>query len=136
NPLIKERVELGRKLFHDPVLSSDNTISCASCHQSDHAFADPAQFSSGVEGRTGSRHAMPLFNLAWKSSFFWDGRAPSLRAQALVPIQDHAEMDETLTNLVAKLGGEASRLKPQASGKIQTSTSNGQVAAAEGEVDY
>jgi cytochrome c peroxidase len=46
---------------------------------------------------------MPLFNLAWKSSFFWDGRAPSLRAQALMPIQDHVEMDETLTNVVAKL---------------------------------
>ena len=46
---------------------------------------------------------MPLFNLAWKSSFFWDGRAPSLRAQALMPIQDHAEMDESLTNVVAKL---------------------------------
>lgn len=46
---------------------------------------------------------MPLFNLAWKSSFFWDGRAPSLRAQALMPIQDHTEMDEALTNVVAKL---------------------------------
>ena len=48
---------------------------------------------------------MPLFNLAWKSSFFWDGRAPSLRAQALMPIQDHTEMDESLTNVVGKLSG-------------------------------
>ena len=46
---------------------------------------------------------MPLFNLAWKSSFFWDGRAPSLRAQSLMPVQDHNEMDESLTNVVAKL---------------------------------
>ena len=46
---------------------------------------------------------MPLFNLAWKTSFFWEGRAPSLRAQALMPIQDHTEMDESLTNVVAKL---------------------------------
>ena len=105
NPLIKERVELGRNLFHEPLLSRDNTISCASCHQSDHAFADPRRYSTGVEGRTGARNAMPLFNLAWKSSFFWDGRAPSLRAQALLPIQDHLEMDEPLTNLVGKLKG-------------------------------
>jgi cytochrome c peroxidase len=57
----------------------------------------------GVGGRTGTRQAMPLFNIAWKSSFFWDGRAPSLRAQALLPIQDHREMDESLTNVVVKL---------------------------------
>ncbi len=104
NPLIKERIELGEKLFHDPALSWDNSISCVSCHQSDYAFADPRRYSAGVEGRTGARHAMPLFNLAWKTSFFWDGRAPSLRTQALFPIQDHAEMDQSLTNLVAKLG--------------------------------
>ena len=103
NPLIQERVELGKKLFHDPALSRDNTISCASCHQSEYGFGDPRRYSPGVEGRTGARHAMPLFNLAWKSSFFWDGRAPSLRAQALFPIQDHAEMDQPLTNLISKL---------------------------------
>jgi cytochrome c peroxidase len=56
-----------------------------------------------VRGANGTRNAMPLFNLAWKSSFFWDGRAPSLRMQALLPIQDHAEMDESLTNVCAKL---------------------------------
>src|SRR2546422_4973656 len=54
-------------------------------------------------GRPGRVNAMPLFNLAWKQNFFWDGRAPSLRAQALMPIQDHVEMDETLTNLAQKL---------------------------------
>ena len=50
---------------------------------------------------------MPLQNLAWKSSFFWDGRAPTLRAQVLMPIQDHTEMDESLTNLIAKLSSTA-----------------------------
>jgi cytochrome c peroxidase len=103
NPLIAERVELGAELFHEKALSKDSTISCASCHREGAAFSDPRQFSAGVGGALGKRHAMPLFNLAWKSSFFWDGRAPSLRAQALMPIQDHAEMDETLTNLSAKL---------------------------------
>jgi cytochrome c peroxidase len=103
NPLIVERVTLGEKLFHETAFSKDNSLSCASCHKSGAAFSDPRRFSVGVRGQLGSRHAMPLFNLAWKSSFFWDGRAPSLRAQALMPIQDHTELDETLTNVVAKL---------------------------------
>lgn len=103
NPLLEERVALGEKLFHEPALSKDNTISCASCHKSDKAFADPRRYSVGVREQVGTRNAMPLFNLVWKSSFFWDGRAPSLRAQALMPIQDHTEMDESLTNVVAKL---------------------------------
>lgn len=103
NPLIDERVALGRELFHDPQLSRDGSISCASCHLAANGFADPRRFSVGVEGRTGTRHGMPLINLAWKSLFFWDGRAPSLREQVLFPIQDHAEMDEKLDHVVAKL---------------------------------
>jgi len=108
NPLIEERVALGEKLFHEPLLSRDGTLSCATCHDARTAFADPRRFSIGVNNRIGTRNAMPLFNLAWKSSFFWDGRAPSLRAQALMPIQDHTEMDESLTNLVMKLTGSGS----------------------------
>jgi cytochrome c peroxidase len=103
NPLIEERVALGKALFQETARSKDGTISCASCHQQKAAFADPRRFSLGVRGQTGARNAMPLFNLAWKNSFFWDGRAPSLRAQALMPIQDHAEMDESLTHVVARL---------------------------------
>lgn len=103
NPLIEERVALGRILFVETALSRDGSLSCASCHQAGSAFADPRRVSLGVRGQAGTRNAMPLFNLAWKSSFFWDGRAPSLRTQVLVPIQDHAEMDETLERVVAKL---------------------------------
>ena len=105
NPLIEERVALGNALFTETALSRDGTLSCASCHVSQSAFADPRRFSLGVRGQAGHRNAMPLLNLAWKTSFFWDGRTPSLRAQALMPIQDHTEMDESLTNLVAKLAG-------------------------------
>ncbi len=108
NPLIEERVALGQKLFNETALSRDGSLSCASCHRIANAFSDPRRFSLGVREQTGARQAMPLFNLAWKSSFFWDGRAPSLRAQALIPIQDHAEMDESLTNVVAKLAGKIS----------------------------
>lgn len=103
NPLTHERIALGRRLFHDATLSRTGTVSCASCHPQATAFADPRRFSPGVEGRTGTRQSMPLFNLAWKTRFFWDGRAPSLRAQALIPIQDHLEMDDSLESVAAKL---------------------------------
>ena len=103
NPLLQERVDLGRQLFDETALSRDNSISCASCHLRQKALADPRRVSLGVEGRAGTRNAMPLFNLAWKSNFFWDGRAASLREQALMPIEDHSEMDEAIENVIVKL---------------------------------
>jgi cytochrome c peroxidase len=103
NPLIEERVALGKILFTETALSRDGTLSCASCHQRDAALSDPRRVSIGVRDQPGTRNAMPLFNLAWKNNFFWDGRSPSLRAQVLVPIEDHIEMDETLDRVVAKL---------------------------------
>ncbi len=96
-------IALGRRLFHERMLSRDESISCASCHPQVTAFADPRRFSLGVEGKLGTRHGMPLFNLAWKREFFWDGRAPSLRQQALMPIQDPLEMNETLESVLRKL---------------------------------
>ncbi len=110
NPLIEERVQLGDLLFHETALSRDNTISCASCHDQSAALTDPRRFSIGVSGGIGNRNAMPLFNLAWKQAFFWDGRATSLRAQALMPITDHLEMDESLDRVAKKL----SAMKPYA----------------------
>jgi cytochrome c peroxidase len=103
NPLTEERVALGKALFNETALSRDNTLSCASCHVANFAFTDARRFSLGVQGRKGTRNSMPLFNLAWKTSFFWDGRAPSLRTQALMPIEDHTEMDETLDRVTTKL---------------------------------
>jgi cytochrome c peroxidase len=103
NPPSEARLVLGRRLFHETLLSRDGSISCASCHQSGLAFSDPRRFSVGVEGRKGDRNGMPLFNLAWKSEFFWDGRAKGLRNQVLVPIQDHREMDESLDRVIEKL---------------------------------
>jgi cytochrome c peroxidase len=102
NPLLASRVRLGEKLFHEPKLSRTNAMSCVSCHQTE-VMSDSRRFSPGVDGKHGERHSMPLFNLAWKSRFFWDGRAPSLRAQVLMPIADHLEMDESLENVIAKL---------------------------------
>ena len=102
-PLTDERIKLGEALFHDARLSRTNKISCASCHEKKLAFTDGAQNSVGVESRKGIRNSMPLLNLAWKNSFFWDGRTPSLREQALAPIEDHLEMDESLANVVSKI---------------------------------
>lgn len=104
NPLTVEGVKLGRMLFYEKELSKDGSISCASCHKQENAFSDPRQFSEGVGGLKGKRQAMAVFNTAWHTNeFFWDGRAHLLRDQALKPIQDPVEMNETLENIVAKL---------------------------------
>jgi cytochrome c peroxidase len=103
NPLTVERVALGKTLFFDKELSVNNVQSCADCHAPGKAFTDGRRTARGAEGEFGTRNSMPLFNLAWKREFFWDGRAKSLREQVLQPIQNPIEMHETLTNAVLKL---------------------------------
>ena len=110
NPLTEEGIALGERLFFDPLLSKDNTISCASCHAPAQAFSDTVQFSRGVEENLGERNAMPLFNLAWNFSerFFWDGQSFSLEHQALAPVTNPKEMGSTWPDVVAKLQDHAS----------------------------
>lgn len=110
NPLTVEGVALGKKLFFDSLLSATNTIACASCHLQSKAFADDKRFSIGVEGRVGTRNAMPLFNLGWAEMFnqtphrfFWDGRKASLEDQVLAPIADPLEMNQDLGELITEL---------------------------------
>lgn len=110
NPLTREAVALGEKLFHDTRLSINNTQSCASCHDQSHAFSDLRRFSLGAEGQIGKRQAMPLFNLAWAHGFFWDGRAKTLREQVLMPIQDGHEMNETLERVAEKIKADVDML--------------------------
>ncbi|MCB0707325.1 MAG: cytochrome-c peroxidase [Saprospiraceae bacterium] len=106
NPLSIAGVELGRMLFYEKMLSKDGSQACASCHLQTDAFTDIRQFSVGVEGLNGKRQAMAAFNLAWhQNGFFWDGRAPGLRDQSLMPIQDPLEMNETLEGVILKLSG-------------------------------
>lgn len=102
---------LGRVLFYDKKLSSNNTISCSSCHIQANAFSDSNVASTGVNGLT-QRHAMRLINtrFAIESKFFWDERAPSLMAQTTMPIKNHGEMgysgtdgDEAFDGLITKL---------------------------------
>ena len=99
NPLTRDRVALGRKLFFDPVMSSNDSVSCASCHCPDHAFSDTVALSLGVHGRPGRRNAPSLLNAVYGTTFAWDGRAPSLESQVLLPIQDPAEMNLPLVDL-------------------------------------
>ncbi|MEM9479209.1 MAG: MbnP family protein [Verrucomicrobiota bacterium] len=106
-PLTNERVELGESLFHDGILSVNGVISCASCHLESHAFADERANSWGIDMTPTRRNSMPLFNLAWKSHFFWDGRSPSLRQQVLEPIEHPGEMADSLENVVNKLSNDS-----------------------------
>jgi cytochrome c peroxidase len=103
NALTEERALLGKRLFFDVRLSRTRELSCSSCHQQEHAFSDPNSVSTGVEGRTGTRNAPALVNLAWGASFFWDGRSPTLEDQAGRPIEDANEMDKPLADVVADL---------------------------------
>ncbi|MFT5645790.1 MAG: cytochrome c peroxidase [Aureispira sp.] len=87
------RVELGRMLFYDPILSRDSTISCANCHKQQFAFADSLSFSLGVEQRKGTQNAPSLVNIGYASSFTRAGGVPTLEMQILVPIQEAHEFD-------------------------------------------
>lgn len=104
NVLSKEGVALGKKLFFDPILSIDSTISCGSCHSQDFAFSDNGKaVSVGVRGQVGVRNSPPLFNLAWYESFMWDGGVNHLEFVPLAPIELDIEMDESIQNVIAKL---------------------------------
>ncbi|MBQ4820923.1 cytochrome-c peroxidase [Aquimarina sp. MMG016] len=111
NAITDAKATLGRVLFYDKNLSTNNTISCSSCHKQAFAFGDNDDVSTGVNGVTG-RHSMRLVNARFsdETRFFWDERANTLEAQTTQPIQDHAEMgfsgqdgDSGLADLLTKL---------------------------------
>jgi cytochrome c peroxidase len=91
-------------LFYDPVLSKDNSISCASCHNPYNAFAHvDHNLSHGINDKPGNRNAPVLFNLAWHKSFMWDGAINHIDVQALAPISHPDEMGESISNVLLKL---------------------------------
>lgn len=96
-------VELGKKLFFDPILSSDSTVSCASCHKPEYGFADNVAFSTGVGGKKTSRNTPSVLNMKNRTAFFWDGRASSLEEQALGPIQNPDEMNLPIAQAIERL---------------------------------
>lgn len=95
NLMTRAKIELGRQLYYDTRLSADNTISCASCHDPDEGFAKHTQFGIGIKGQMGGRNAPVCYNRILSSAQFWDGRAPSLEAQAVGPIANPIEMGNT-----------------------------------------
>jgi len=94
---------LGQRLFFDPNLSKDGTVSCATCHKPDHGFADDKPVSLGVGGQKGDRNTPTVFNTSRLKVLFWDGRAGSLEEQAIGPIENPVEMGETIKNVLSKL---------------------------------
>jgi len=107
NVMTVEGVELGKKLFFDPILSGNNAMTCASCHFQEFAFTDTARYSAGITGALGFRNSMTLFNLAWAPQFFWDGGASDLESQVLGPITSDIEMHRSMVSLVSDLNADA-----------------------------
>jgi len=104
NEVSNNRFQLGRKLFYDPVLSRDSTVSCGSCHIQAGAFSHiDHKVSHGIDGLTGNRNSPVIYNMAWQTNFFWDGGVNHLELQPINPIQNPVEMDETMANVIAKL---------------------------------
>lgn len=104
NSMTVEGISLGRMLFYDPILSGDNTQSCAGCHAQAFAFSDNGkQFSTGIDGIEGGRNAPAITNPGWLPNFFWDGRAGSLEEQALGPVPNPIEMHLEWPDAVNKL---------------------------------
>ena len=110
NPLTREKVSMGRRLFFDKRLSRDRTIACGTCHDPGHAFTDGRKVAVGVQGRTGTRNVPVLVNRVYGKSFFLDGRAATLEQQALEPILNPREMDMTVPELESRIGFPASAI--------------------------
>jgi len=110
NPYSPARAELGKILFFDGRLSANGVVSCAFCHEPEHAFAGSAPFSHGVSGKPESRHTPTVINRAWGKSQFWDGRAPTLEAQVAFAVTDPDEMGmavDAVVQRVRRIGGYA-----------------------------
>lgn len=103
NPLTRAKIELGRQLYFDPRLSSDGSISCASCHHPDEGYGRHTQFGVGVNGQEGNRNSPVSYNRILSGAQFWDGRAASLEEQAKGPIANPIEMGNTHENCVKTL---------------------------------
>ncbi|RLJ64468.1 cytochrome c peroxidase [Lacinutrix venerupis] len=108
NPLTDAGVELGKKLFYEGRLSSNNALACAFCHEQAFAFTHHGHnLSHGVNGGIGFRNAQPIQNMAYQTSFMWNGSATHLDLQPIIPIISEVEMGETLGNVVQKLSSDS-----------------------------
>jgi cytochrome c peroxidase len=103
NKITKSRVALGKKLFFDKRLSIDGTIACNTCHHPAMAFADNQAITPGVQGRLGTRNAPTLTNVGFNSTYLFDGFLETLEKQAIVPIEEHAEMAFNIVEITKRL---------------------------------
>jgi cytochrome c peroxidase len=106
NAFSEQKRALGEVLFHDKRLSVDGSLACASCHERDKGFGDGKVQARGVPGRPLKRHTPTLWNLAWSSAVFWDGRARSLEEQVAGPIESPDEMAQPLAAVIARLSAD------------------------------
>ena len=107
NPTTIEKAQLGRRLFFDPVLSTDGTVSCASCHQPNHGFASPTAVSIGIGSQKGTRNAPTVLNRGYGNHFSWDGRDASLEAQALGVLKSKSELGGDTDTVIANIKKDA-----------------------------
>ncbi|MEO6315529.1 MAG: cytochrome c peroxidase [Chitinophagaceae bacterium] len=127
NTVTKDGFDLGRKLFYETMLSADNSTSCGSCHIQTSAFTHHGHIvSHGIAGRMGTRNSPPIMNLAWYTSFMWDGGVVDLDLQPIIPITNHVEMDATMADVLNKLRASAvyPALFKKAYGTEEITTSN------------
>lgn len=136
NQPTSEKIELGRRLFFDPILSADNTVSCASCHQPKYAFASPDAKAIGINGRVGRRNVPSILNRGFGQTFLWDGRAASLEEQALIPISSPDELGHDVGAVLNSLAANESYVAqfesafPMSEGNPITASHLGQAIAS------
>ncbi len=106
-PLTPGWVALGKRIFFDPILSIDKTVSCSSCHLPEYGFAHPDPLPLGVKGRRAKRHSPSLINRAFGTAHRWDGKANTLEDQVVMPISDPNEMDLSLADALKRLADDA-----------------------------
>ena len=104
NSFSESQFQLGKKLFFDPILSEDMTVSCSTCHLPEAAFSDPGNaFSTGINNTIGKRNSPALINLAWQTNFMWDGGVNHIEIQPLAPLTNPDEMGWDLSPVIANL---------------------------------
>jgi cytochrome c peroxidase len=134
NPSTPAKVELGKQLFFDPRLSATGTVSCNSCHNVMEAGEDDRSVSVGVDGEKGARSAPTVWNAAFLSVQFWDGRAPSLEAQAKGPMVNPVEMGmpdhETVVRRIATIPGYVEEFRKVFGGASPVTIDNAAMAIA------
>ncbi len=129
---ITKKWQLGQLLFNEKILSKDSSLSCASCHKPEFAFADTVAFSNGINGNKTLRNTPSVLNMLNRTAFFWDGRAKTLEEQALLPIANIYEMGLPITEAINRLNGNSfyKKLFKKLFGEAPTANNLAQAIAA------